>query len=200
MKLLFSGNSPYARRARIAVREADLMSQIEEVDLTHDEARLDVLLQYGPGGKVPVLVTESGVALCESMLICKYLDELAGGKLYPSDAAKRLQCLQLESMASVLLDSLFTRSRENRRPAQDQSASVIAFEAQRAARCYDALDASIAEIGIHADNGAFTVVVALGYANFRHPDDDWRGGRTTLSTLYDELMVRPALIDTAPVF
>ena len=182
------------------MREAGLMARAEEIDLTNNDARLDVLLKHGPGGKVPMLVTDSGDALCESLLICKYLDEVAGGVIYPSEPSARVRCLAQESTASVLLDSLFTRSRENRRPEEDQSATVIAFEVERAKRCYDALEQSCAALGARADNGGYSVVIALGYANFRHPNDGWRDGRPSMAAVYDELMQRRALADTAPVF
>ena len=38
MKLLFTGNSPYARRARLAVREAGLLGQVEE-SILHPEKK-----------------------------------------------------------------------------------------------------------------------------------------------------------------
>ena len=115
MKLYYSGNSPYARRARVAVREAGLLNQVEEINLGDRPDRMDVLLANGPGAKVPVLATADGVAIWESLIICKYLDEVSGGKLYPADRAERQTTLQLEAMGSVLMDALFVRSREKRR-------------------------------------------------------------------------------------
>lgn len=200
MKLLYTGNSPYARRARISVREAGLLAQTEELDLTPREEHVDTLLAHGPGGKVPVLVTDDGHSLCESLIINRYLDELSSGKLYPGDSQERALTYAIEANASVLLDSLFVRSRENRRPANEQSPDVITLEAERAARCLDALEGFGAALNNRADCGVYTIVVALGYANWRHPDDDWRSGRPALVACYERLMERSAVAETAPVF
>ncbi|MEM7406153.1 MAG: glutathione S-transferase family protein [Pseudomonadota bacterium] len=201
MKLLYTGNSPYARRARISVREAGLLAQTEELDLTPREEHEATLLEHGPGGKVPVLVTDDGLSLCESLIINRYLDDLSGGgRLYPANAQDRALTYSIEATASVLLDSLFVRSREKRRPANERSPGVISLEATRAARCLDLLEANGASLGGRVDCGVFTVVVALGYANWRHPEDRWQDGRPTLAKCYETLMQRSAVAETAPVF
>ena len=60
MKLVYSGNSPYARRPRIAIREAGLLDKIEEVNVAPMPDNMDQILGFGPGAKVPGLVTDSG--------------------------------------------------------------------------------------------------------------------------------------------
>ena len=136
MKLLLTRNSPYARRARIAVREAGLLDKVEELDVSPREENLDTLLAYSPAAKVPVLVTGSGYSIYESILIGRYIDEQSGNKLMPSDAQARDAAMALDATASALLDSLFVRSRENRRDASEQSPGVIALEAERAGRLW----------------------------------------------------------------
>ena len=176
------------------------MRQVEEVDISPREEHLDELLAHGPGAKVPVLVTDSGESLCESLVICSYLDTLSGGKLYPKAVSDLAQALHIEGLASVLLDSLFVRSRENRRDASERSQGVIDMEADRAARCYDALEALGDRLNVAPHNGLYSVVVALGYANWRHAGDCWRANRPALSDCYDRLMQRESLATTAPVF
>jgi glutathione S-transferase len=200
MKLLFTGNSPYARRVRVALREAKLIRQVEEVDISPRDEHLDELLAHGPGGKVPLLVTDSGQNLCESLVICTYFNALSGGKLYPKAHAELEAALCLEGVASVLLDSLFVRSREMRREEGEQSQSVIDLEADRAVRCYDKLESLGSRLHANPHNGLYSIVVALGYANWRHAGDCWRAHRPALSACYDELMQRESLASTAPVF
>ena len=48
--------------------------------------------------------------------------------------------------------------------------------------------------------GVLSVIAALGYANWRHPEDDWRNGRAELAAYYDRLMRREAFAATAPQF
>jgi glutathione S-transferase len=200
MKLLFTGNSPYARRVRVALREAGLMRQVDEVDISPRDEHLDELLAHGPGGKVPVLVTDTGQSLCESLVICTYLNTLCGGKLYPKAHAELEAALCIEGVASVLLDSLFVRSRETRRDKAERSQAVIDLEADRASRCYDKLESLGSGLRANPHNGLYCVVTALGYANWRHAGDCWRASRPALSDCYDELMQRESLASTAPVF
>ena len=200
MKLLYTGNSPYSRRVRVALREAAMMRQVEEVDISPRDEHLDELLAHGPGGKVPLLVTDTGQNLCESLVICTYLNTLSGGKLYPKVHAELEAALCIEGVASVLLDSLFVRSRENRRDEAERSQAVIDLEADRAARCYDKLESLGSRLHANPHNGLYSVVIALGYANWRHAGDCWRANRPALSDCYDELMQRESLASTAPVF
>lgn len=200
MKLFYSGNSPYARRARMAVREAGLSGKVEEVDLSPLAENTATLLQYGPGAKVPGLLTDNGTYLCESLVIGHYLDEASGGKLYPKDAKKREFAYHVDGVASLLMDSLFTRARENRRDKSEQSPGLIKAEAERAKRAYDALEAIADKLGSEVNMGTITAVACLGYADWRHPDDDWRGGRPKLKAWYDRMMQRPAMAETKPVF
>ncbi|MCB1743240.1 MAG: glutathione S-transferase family protein [Gammaproteobacteria bacterium] len=200
MKLLYTGNSPYARRARVAIIEAGLSDRIQQIDIEPRDENIQQLLDHNPSGKVPLLVLDEGGGLCESLLICHYLDELSGGRLYPKDGARRLAALELEGVASALMDSLFVRARENRRDESERSLGVIQLETVRADRCYDALQLLIGA-GDDIDHmGGYAAVCALGYADWRHPGDDWRDGRQSLHGWYDRMMERPSLAQTKPVF
>ncbi|MCP5151171.1 MAG: glutathione S-transferase family protein [Ectothiorhodospiraceae bacterium] len=201
MQLYHTPNSPYARRARLAVREAGLLGRVEEIDLHPREENLARLLAVAPAGKVPVLVTDGGAALCESLVIAHHLDDVSGGKLYPRDPAARERALEVEGLASALMDSLFVRSREKRRPQAEQSPGVIELEAERAVRLYDALAARVAVLSADApDMASLTTAAALGYADGRHPDDGWRDGRAALASWFAAIMKRPALAETVPAF
>lgn len=200
MKLYFSGNSPYARRPRIAIREAGLTGKVEEVSLKSPEDRIKLLGEMGPGTKVPALLTDNGVYLCESLIIAKFLDEVSGGKLYPKDKKERELAYQVEGVASLLMDSLFHRSHEKRRDASEQSPAEIKKEGERAQRCYDELEELLPKYEDKVHMGAMTAVASLGYADWRHPDDNWRGGRDKLAAWFEKIMQRPAMDETKPIF
>ncbi len=197
MKLYISGNSPYARRARMAAREAGLADRVEEIAISG----FDQLLELGPGGKIPVLITDEGRSLCESLIITRYFNDLSGGRLLPTEPAMREDCLALESVASVLMDSLFVRSMEqNHREEASRSNAVLQREAERCRRCYDTLEKMVVGEGDTVSLASIAVISSLGYANWRAPEDDWRDGRPSLESYYDHLMQRPAFSDTAPAF
>jgi len=197
MKLDMSGNSPYARRARIALREGGLVDRVEEVAVT-DFSQLEAV---GPGGKIPVLVTDSGRSLCESLIITRYLNDLAGGGLLPRTADELESCLVLESTGSVLMDSLFARSRENnQREEHERSPLLLERETGRSRRCYDTLESIIGSEGDVISLGTIAAVTALGYADWRAPEDNWHEGRPALQAYYERVMSRPSFAETAPVF
>jgi glutathione S-transferase len=200
MKLYFSGNSPYARRPRIAIREAGLTGTVEEVTLKTPEERVELLGKMGPGTKVPALETDNGVFLCESLIIAKFLDEVSGGKLYPKDQKERELAYQVEGVASLLMDSLFHRSHEKRRDPSEQSPGEIEKEGNRAQRCYDELEKLLPQYEDKIHMGSMTVIASLGYADWRHPDDNWRGGRDKLAAWFEKTMQRPAMDETKPIF
>lgn len=197
MQLYISGNSPYARRARVAAREGDLMDEIDETVISS----FDQLNDVGPGGKIPMLVCDDGTLLCESLIITRYLNDLAGGALLPEEASARLACLEIESVASVLMDSLFARSLENNQRAQsERSNTIYQREVARSGRCYDRLAELIDPADERVHLGSIAVVCALGYANWRAPEDQWARDRDGLNTYYERFMHRPAFAATAPVF
>ncbi len=197
MKLIMSNNSPYARRARITVREAGLNEQVEEIAIKS----FAELPTYGPGGKIPVLITNTEQSICEALIICRYLNAIANAGLVPIQSPELETCLVLESTASVLMDALFVRSLENnQRDPQYRSSSVLAREQNRSQRCYDTLD----QASLRADDpvtlASITIIAALGYADWRAPEDEWRSGRAKLAHYFEQMMTRPAFASTAPTY
>jgi glutathione S-transferase len=147
MKLLHTHNSPYARRIRVAVRESGLLAQVEEIDVNPIPDNLERIVRSSAAGKVPVLVTDAGVALCETLIIARHLDTVSGGALYATSDPEHETHLAIEGIASALMDSLFVRARENRRDPAERSPGVISMEAERARRLYDALESRAGELG-----------------------------------------------------
>ena len=194
MKLYTSMKSPYARRARLAVREGGLLQQVEEIEV-ESLAQLEELV---PGCKVPVLICEDGTAIFESLIITRYLNQLADGCLLPKDQTVITRTLELESIACVLTDSLYVRCGERyRREEALRSAAIMAREKVRSERCYDRLNDLVAAEGEEVSLATFCVASALDYANWRQPEDDWRNERDALSSYYDRIMLRPAFAETA---
>ncbi len=128
------------------------------------------------------------------------MNDLSGGKLLPSEPAAAEAVLELEGIASLLMDTLFHCSHEKRREAGEQSPAVIDKESLRARRCYDALEAKLAGQDAVINLGTIAAIAALGYADWRHADDNWRKGRDGLAAWADAMMKVPAVADTYPVF
>ena len=200
MKLYFSQNSPYARRPRLVLHEAGLQDRITEEDLTPRAENDAVLFANGPGGKVPALITDTGAFIVESLLICRYLDDLSGNKLTPTDPTDRDKAIQLEGTASVLMDTLYFRTHEGRRDVSQQATNVKEKDAKIAMATYDSLNKAAADFGDTINLGIIATVSALGYADWRHPDDNWRDGRPTLAGWFERISERSAMRLTAPIY
>lgn len=195
MKVFYTGNSPYARRARLAARASGL--GVEEVDVAPLTAPDNPLRSKGPGAKVPGLETDAGTYLCETLIITNYLNQLSGGKLLPPSGGEA--ALEAEGVGSLLMDSLFLRSHEKRKEDTTPSPSLIEKEADRASRCYDALDKMFAGKEPALDLGSIAAVSALGYADWRHPDDNWRNDRQGLADWFQAMHGLKDVDDTKPV-
>jgi glutathione S-transferase len=76
MKLYNSRLAPNPRRVRVFLAEKNLEVPIVDVDLAGLEQRSDDFSALNPFQRVPVLVLDDGVAICESIAICRYFEEI----------------------------------------------------------------------------------------------------------------------------
>jgi glutathione S-transferase len=196
MRLFYASGSPYARIARVAVRELGLADRVEEVEVTLRDPN-SPLLPYNPGGKVPALQLDDGTVLNESLLLLAFLDTRHGArKFLPMDGSDGWKTLSQLGQAYAFLDAVTVWNRELR---FGQSApGVIALERQRADRAADALEAAIAGGGFSGPLDASQIVLAAALENFarRHKVWDWRAGRPHLSAFLDRVVTRPSFAAT----
>ena len=79
MKLCFSPTSPYVRKVRACAITREIDGLIELVP-TDANASPPEFVAINPLSKVPALVTDDGVALFDSPVICEYLDSVGDGR------------------------------------------------------------------------------------------------------------------------
>ena len=199
MKLYITPGSPYARMARIVVLEKGLEKRVQIVAA---RTRTADSPYYGvnPSGRVPYLVTEDGVGLEESALICAYLDRLDGRPAFELPADGRwLEARRLEALARSLLDGLSVWGREILRPENERSPGVIEHEKERARRMADVWEREIEHPLMRGDLNIIqiTLACALGL-EARNPGFRWRPGHPKLSAWYDPIAARPSFAATVP--
>jgi glutathione S-transferase len=104
MKLYHSPASPYVRKVMVVAQEAGLLDRIEVATVTTTPMAPDAAVAAAnPVKKIPALVTDDGMALFDSPVICEYLDSLnSGRKLFP-DGKARWEALCLQAAADGLL-------------------------------------------------------------------------------------------------
>ena len=76
MKLYQSHLSPNSRRVRLFLAEKGLDIPSVEVDLRTGESHTPDYLKMNPMGEVPVLETDEGCYIAESVAICRYVEAL----------------------------------------------------------------------------------------------------------------------------
>lgn len=76
MHLYTNSTSPNGQRVAIVMREKGIEMPITEIDLRAGENLKDDYRAMNPAGRVPVLETDSGIYIAESIAISRYLESL----------------------------------------------------------------------------------------------------------------------------
>lgn len=195
MKLFYSPTSPFVRKVVACAIACELESQIERVRTNPWDSPAD-LLAANPLSKVPCLVTEDGLALFDSKVICEYLDFRGRGALFPPPGAARWRALRNQAVADGITDAAVLLRRDAARP--QEAARTEAMQRQRMVM-RSGLDALEAEpLPDHVDIGTISVGCALGYLDLRFAAENWRSGRPKLERWFETMRTRPEMANTAP--
>ena len=89
MRLYTNPASPFGRKVKVLAHETGLFEHLELLDeVLTPVAPSDAVSAANPLGKIPCLVTEDGMALYDSRVICEYLDGLHGGRpMFPAEGS-----------------------------------------------------------------------------------------------------------------
>ena len=198
MKLRYSPTSPYVRKVTVTALETGLDARIERVSTDIREPAADFLAE-NPLGKVPALITDDGLTLIDSPVICEYLDSLhAGPRLFPPEGAARWRALSLMALADGIADAGVLRRMESLRPETEQSPSSMERQRQKVIRGLDALAAQVPSFDETLTIGQIAAACCLGWLEFRFGEEEWRIGRPMLADWYSMFVTRPSLVATMP--
>ena len=174
MKLHWSPKSPFVRKVMICAHELDLVDHLE---LVRSVAAMlnpnERLMRDNPLSKIPTLVLDDGFALFDSVVICEYLDDMAGGSLFPKNAADKWQVLRWQAFGDGLLDALILWRNERERQAPLQ-ALIDAFELKTRSSLEQLDDEAQALAETPLSIGHITLACALSYLPYRSQTLDWR--------------------------
>jgi glutathione S-transferase len=198
MKCYVTGNSPFARKVRVACIETGLNDEVEWQVITREE-RAEIIPGINPLGKVPVSILDAGDVLYDSPVICAYVDSLNNGrKLIPEDADERWRVLTLEALGDGLGEAVIATSQEDQRPGEKRSQGVVDRQTGKVNSALTALDAAAATFRNPPTMGEIAVACALGYMEFRDVVPGWRDTYPNLGGWYTEILNRRSFIQTAP--
>lgn len=195
MKLLYTKRSPYARKVRIVALEKKITLELLEEDLINKSERLTT---SNPLGKIPTLIFDHEETLCDSPVICAYLDNLKESpRLIPQDPQERLRVLHLEAIADGIMDALIAAYMEKNRHPGDFHAQFVQTQEDSIHRALKYFDKHIAELK-NLSLASIAVACAMGYANFRLPHLIKKESYPDLIKWYQEFSQRPSLLETRP--
>ncbi|RTL66361.1 MAG: hypothetical protein EKK41_18785, partial [Hyphomicrobiales bacterium] len=90
LKLLSSPLSPYGRKVNMTISMKGLKSRIDFKPVDTNIVDNKEINTVNPLAKIPTLVTEDGMALFDSKVICEYLDGLSPSPvMFPADPKER---------------------------------------------------------------------------------------------------------------
>lgn len=195
MRLFCSVNSPYARKCRVILREKGI--GCEEVMVNSLENPPE-LLAVNPLGKVPALVTDTGAALCDSTVICAFLDKLGqGASLIPDEHP--FEVLALAALADGVMDLAVEWVIQTRRPAESQWPDWIERRREAILRTLQVIEGNSLLHEPTVTLAHINVACALAYLDFRHSSLPWRHEFPTLARFLDGFAQRPSMRETQPV-
>jgi glutathione S-transferase len=196
MKLFYSATSPYVRKVMACAIIRGLEGRIEK-ETTNPHESPAALLAENPLSKVPCLVTDDGMSLFGSQLICEYLDSRGDAlPLFPTQAVARWRALKFQSLGDGILDAAVPCRGELAKPKEDaRDAQIERFKAV-ISRALDVLEDDPPHR--HVDIGSITVACALGYLDFRFGSDPWREKHPKLAAWYEPFVKGKGLDETAP--
>lgn len=197
MQLLISAASPFVRKARVVLREADLLDRVSEVAVTTTPfASAAEVVSANPMGKIPALTRPDGPALYDSRVITRYLDDLAGAGLYPQ--SRLWEILTLEATADAIMEATVAMSYEARlRPEAQQSPDWIEAQWEKAGRGIKTVnDRWMSHLSGPLNIGQIGMACALSYIDLRHDARGWRQGNDALASWHVEFAQRPSMLAT----
>jgi glutathione S-transferase len=202
MKLRFAAASPFVRKVVVLALETGLSERIERVSTSVSPVtRNDEVARENPLVKVPSLVTDEGVVLYDSPVICEYLDTLHDGpRLFPPSGPARWLALRRQALADGLMEAAILVRYENLRPEEMRWQDWIESQMRRVRGALAALELECADGGLAEPLtiGHVAVGCALGYLDFRFAGEEWRVRHRQLAAWFDEFNRRKSMQLTTP--
>lgn len=202
MKLLYTVNSPYARKVRIVAAEKHIEITLQEVVLADPDCPVK---QYNPLGKVPVLILADGDSLYDSRVIAEYLDNRTPlAHLIPKDNSSKSAVRRWEALADGVCDAAVAVMLEQRKAAEKQDEATIAKQMDKVTRGLAALNQDLGQNKWCVDDTFSLADIALGcmlgYVNLRFGSViNLAKDYPNLERMHTSLLKRPSFKGSAPV-
>lgn len=193
MKLYYASASPFARKVMACAIARGIDGQITLVPSSGGNGEVEAV---NPLGKIPCLITDDGLSLYDSRVICEFLDGV--GDVFPlfPEHGLRLRALRFQALADGIMDAAVLRRQEQGKPQEPARDAEMARQARKVAHALATLEHD--PPAAHVDIGAIAVACALGYLDLRFAGEPWRDGRPKLAAWHDGMMQHPCMAQTMP--
>lgn len=201
MKLFFSPASPYVRKVMVVASELGLADRIEKLPSAASPVKADqTITPHNPTGKVPTLLTDDGLALFDSRVICEYLDSLDGAqRIFPAAGPARWNALREQAIADGLLDAaLLARYESFMRPEELRWDAWMTGQLTKIDVSLAAIEAAAGSFGDRVDIGTITIACALHYLDFRFGHRPWRDANPRAAAWFETFSQRPSMTASSP--
>lgn len=200
MKIRHAAASPFVRKCLVAAHELGLRERIELVPAAANPVQRDAtVVAQNPLGKIPTLITDDGLTLYDSRVICEYLNACGDGHLLPRADAPRWRVLVDQSLADGVMDAaVLARYETFLRPEPLRWKEWVTGQLEKVTSGLDALEARATEFGDRVDLGTIAFACMIGYLDFRFADLGWRASRPRAAGWYERFAERPSMRATRP--
>ncbi|OKO85494.1 glutathione S-transferase [Bradyrhizobium sp. NAS80.1] len=195
MKIYYSPFSPYVRKVLVAAHELGLAGRIEQLpSAAHPINRDQTIIAHNPLGQVPTMLLDDGTALADSRVICEYLDDLTGGKLFPKSQTQRWRALTDQSIADgILTAALLSRYELVVRPPEKLWQPWLDGQLDKVETSIAAIEKTAPMLGDRVDIGTISFACAFGYLDLRFPDFGWRSRHPQSAAWFASFETRPSM-------
>ena len=201
MKIIIATPSPYARKARVALREKKIDFQ-EIIDIPWNTNTLTKGIN--PLGKIPILLHHDHETLFDSKVIVQYLDHYEPQPLlYPKNSKDNISARLVETIADGVCDAIVLIFLENSRKETLRSKDWIKrqekkiYEGVKYLSCY--LEEKNNFVGNYFNIADISGFSCLEYLDLRFPKFKWRNKYQNLKIYWNIHKDRQSFKETRPI-
>jgi glutathione S-transferase len=199
--LFISARSPFARRVRLALLEAEVPFQEKVFDVFKPAAEL---IEDNPLARVPSLRLATGEVLIDSNVILRAFSESRPGFLIPKSEDRKLRVYRWMGLATGMCDKVVEYFLETTRPEAKQDLEVLNEIKEIQSRFLKTLEEDLSSetagdfiCGADLTQADLDIGCALGYMSLRM-GTTWTGLYPRASHYFKKLELRPSFIKTRP--
>jgi glutathione S-transferase len=200
MKIFYAATSPFVRKCLVAAHELGLRERLELLPAAaHPIDRNRTIVAHNPLGQVPTLITDDGIVLYDSRVICEYLNALGDGRLIPPKGPARWSVLVEQSLADGIMDAaVLARYETAVRPENLRWNDWTAGQLDKVTCGLAELERHARGFGDRVDVGTIAVGCALGYLDFRFASLAWREKCPDTSAWFERFGALDSMAATRP--